>query len=59
MLSPIFKVKEFEVADAQPYSIEFSWEKEGVPSTNVVFERNSPYPSTRVLTFTRQLNIDM
>lgn len=53
MLSPAFKVREFQVQDAFPYGVQFSWEKDGEPVTSVVFERGSHVPSAKMLTFYR------
>jgi heat shock protein 4 len=53
MLSPIFRVRDFEVIDKTPYGIEFSWEKDGQPVTSLLFERNTPIPSIKQLTFYR------
>ena len=39
--------------DAFPFGIAFSWEKDGEPTTTVLFERNGPIPSTKLLTFYR------
>ncbi len=53
MLSPAFKVREFQVRDACPYGVQFSWEREGEAVTSVVFERGSSVPSAKMLTFFR------
>lgn len=53
MLSPAFKVREFQVQDAFPYGVQFSWEKDGETQTSVVFERGSHVPSAKMLTFYR------
>lgn len=53
MLSPVFRVKEFEITNCQPYGISFSWEKEGQNTVTSVFERNSLYPATKMLSFFR------
>ncbi|KAK9827583.1 hypothetical protein WJX81_000587 [Elliptochloris bilobata] len=53
MLSPIFRVRDFEVIDAFPFGIQFTWEKDGEPTTTVLFERNGPIPSAKMLTFFR------
>ena len=53
MLSPTFKVREFQVQDTFPYGIQFSWEKDGERVTSVVFERGSHVPSAKMLTFYR------
>ncbi|KAK9830242.1 hypothetical protein WJX72_010520 [[Myrmecia] bisecta] len=53
MLSPIFRVRDFEVIDSFPFGTEFTWEKDGEPTTTVLFERNGPIPSAKMLTFFR------
>ncbi|GMH40456.1 hypothetical protein BSKO_08360 [Bryopsis sp. KO-2023] len=53
MLSPIFKVREFEVIDWQPYGISFQWEKDNQPQDIVLFEKGCAVPSTKLLTFSR------
>jgi len=52
MLSPIFRVREFSVEEAVPYTVNFTWEKEpGQPTTSAVFKRGDSIPSTKMLTF--------
>eukprot|EP00951_Prasinocladus_malaysianus_P048553 scaffold659831_cov50-Prasinocladus_malaysianus.AAC.2 len=52
MLSPIFRVREFNVEEAVPYTVNFTWEKEpGQTTTSPVFKRGNPIPSTKMLTF--------
>lgn len=53
MLSPAFKVREFQVQDAFPYGVQFSWDKDGEKVTSTVFERGSHVPSAKMLTFYR------
>ncbi|KAK9813890.1 hypothetical protein WJX73_003481 [Symbiochloris irregularis] len=53
MLSPIFRVRDFEVIDSFPFGISLSWDKDGESVSSVLFERNGPIPSTKVLTFKR------
>lgn len=55
MLSPVFKVREFGVEDACPYGVEFRWDKEDGTggASQVLFEKNSYFPSTKMLTFMR------
>eukprot|EP00898_Chlorokybus_atmophyticus_P007497 jgi/Chlat1/7749/Chrsp66S07221 len=57
MLSPAFKVREFEVIDVYPYSVSFTWTNSGdagnALSTTVVFPKGNPIPSTKMLTFYR------
>ncbi|EIE18231.1 heat shock protein 70E [Coccomyxa subellipsoidea C-169] len=53
MLSPIFRVRDFEVIEAFPFGIEFQWDKDGERITSVLFERNGPIPSAKMLTFFR------
>lgn len=58
ILSPVFKVREFSVHDATPYSIKVTWDKAAdVPDEDtelVVFQPNNPIPSTKILTFYRK-----
>jgi len=58
MLSPLFRVREFDVADACPYPVALTWQKPGAASSDppvvqVLFERNSPFPSAKIVTFNR------
>lgn len=58
ILSPVLRVRDFAINDIQPYPIEFSWEKTaGIPDDEtslVVWKRNNPVPSTKILTFYRK-----
>ena len=47
------RVRDFEVIDTVALGVAFSWDKEGQPITSVIFERNSPLPSVKLLTFYR------
>ncbi|KAG8762582.1 adenyl-nucleotide exchange factor sse1 [Ceratobasidium sp. 423] len=58
MLSPVFRVREFNVQDITPYPIKTSWERvpgdaEEDDTELVVFPRGNNIPSTKVLTFYR------
>ena len=54
MLSPTFKVRDFEVADAVSYTVTASWEKDGGETvTQALFEKGSPFPATKSITFLR------
>ena len=61
--SPIFKVREFTVHDITSYPIQFNWEPTPeIPnedSSLVVFSRNNPIPSTKILTFYRKGPFDI
>jgi heat shock protein 4 len=46
-------VRDFGVEDAVPYTVEFSWEKDGAAVTQPLFEANSAFPTTKMLTFMR------
>ena len=46
-------MRDFEVIDSFPFGIGLSWDKDGEPVSSVLFERNGPIPSTKVLTFRR------
>ncbi|KAJ7960763.1 Heat shock 70 kDa protein [Quillaja saponaria] len=55
MLSPVFRVKEYEVQDSFPFSIGLSSD-EGpvcVGSNHVLFPKGQPIPSVKILTFQR------
>jgi len=55
MLSPAFKVREFNVADVQPYSIQLVWQDEsGQEADMEVFPRNHQVPFSKMLTFYRK-----
>ena len=47
------RVRDFEVVDIYPFGIEFTWEKDGQPHTQLLFERNSTVPSAKLLTLFR------
>lgn len=61
--SPVFKVRDFTIHDITSYPIEFSWEPTSeIPneeSSLVVFQRNNPVPSTKILTFYRRGPFDI
>jgi heat shock protein 4 len=59
MLSPAFRVREFQVQDSFPYGVEFSWEKDGERVSNVVFETGSHVPCAKMLTFYRSDPFDI
>ncbi|KAI8100756.1 hypothetical protein M9434_005147 [Picochlorum sp. BPE23] len=59
MLSPAFRVREFQVQDAFPYSIEFTWEKDGEKVSNVVFDKGTHVPCAKMLTFYRSEPFDI
>lgn len=55
MLSPVFRVREYEVQDALPFLIGFL-SNEGpisTPSNGVLFPRGHPFPSLKILTLHR------
>ncbi|KAG5516488.1 hypothetical protein RHGRI_037261 [Rhododendron griersonianum] len=55
MLSPVFRVREYEVQDALPFSIGFL-SNEGpisTPSNGVLYPRGHPFPSLKILTLHR------
>ncbi|KAJ9153779.1 hypothetical protein P3X46_027182 [Hevea brasiliensis] len=55
MLSPVFRVREYEVQDSFPFSIGFSSDKGpiGTESNDILFPKGQPIPSIKVLTFQR------
>lgn len=54
MLSPSFRVREFEVHDLQPYPILVQWgpEKGEPEQSNMLFDAGSPVPFTTLISFT-------
>ncbi|KAI0394369.1 heat shock protein Hsp88 [Xylariaceae sp. FL0594] len=63
ILSPVFKVRDFSVADIVSYPIEFSWEKDvDIPDEDTsltVFNKGNMLPSTKILTFYRKQPFDL
>lgn len=64
MLSPTFRVRDFQVEDSFPFSIALNWKghaptleaNEGsvaMQSTNVIFPKGNPIPSIKIVTFHR------
>ncbi|KAG4920880.1 hypothetical protein AAZX31_18G095700 [Glycine max] len=55
MLSPIYRVREYEVKDVIPFSIGLSSDEGpvAVRSNGVLFPRGQPFPSVKVITFRR------
>jgi heat shock protein 4 len=54
MLSPQFKVRDFEVVDSFPFPVAFHWTTdEGEAKDMELFERNNAVPSTKMMTFFR------
>ncbi|XP_062008330.1 heat shock 70 kDa protein 14-like [Rosa rugosa] len=60
MLSPTFKVREFQVNESLPFSIALSWkgsgpdaQNGGADQTTIVFPKGNPIPSFKALTFYR------
>jgi heat shock 70kDa protein 4 len=54
MLSPAFKVRDFQVEDSFPYAVQFKWiGKDGGVETSRVFEKGAPVPSAKMLSFFR------
>ncbi|CAG8514047.1 4047_t:CDS:2 [Racocetra persica] len=63
ILSPVFKVREFNVQDIIPYPIKITWNKiPEIPDEDselVVFPRSNNIPSTKILTFYRKEPFDI
>ncbi|GJN35846.1 hypothetical protein PR202_gb24658 [Eleusine coracana subsp. coracana] len=56
ILSPTFKVREFQVNEGFPFSIALSWtpdSQNNTPHQTVVFPKGNPIPSVKALTFYR------
>ncbi|XP_027340928.1 heat shock 70 kDa protein 16-like isoform X2 [Abrus precatorius] len=55
MLGPVYRVREYEVQDAIPFSIGLSSDEGPIfaGSNSVLFPRGQPFPSVKVITFQR------
>ncbi|PQQ11057.1 heat shock 70 kDa protein 16 [Prunus yedoensis var. nudiflora] len=55
MLSPVFRVREYEVQDSIPFSIGFLLDEAPIctVSNGILFPKGQPIPSVKVLTFRR------
>merc|ERR1719409_1004426 len=54
MLSPQFRVRDFEVVDSFPFPVSFSWQADGGEVKDMeLFERNNAVPSSKMMTFFR------
>ncbi len=53
MLAECQQVRDFEVIDACPFPVDFRWEKDGKPTSQRLFERDSAFPAAKMLTFLR------
>ena len=55
MLSPVFRVRDYDIQDYYPYSANFSWKKEGADEvvTSSLFPKGNSVPSVKMLTFLR------
>lgn len=54
MLSPSFRVREFEVQDIAPYAVEMSWgpiDQEAPDSATLLFTVGNPVPSVKMISF--------
>ncbi|KAL1188667.1 Heat shock 70 kDa protein 16 [Cardamine amara subsp. amara] len=56
MLSPVFRVRDYEVQDSFPFSIGFSSDKGPIntPSNELLFPKGQVFPSVKVLTLRRE-----
>nr|POE85437.1 heat shock protein hsp88 [Quercus suber] len=63
ILSPVFRVRDFNVQDIVNYPIEFTWEKSpDIPDEDTsltVFNKGNAMPSTKILTFYRKQPFDL
>merc|ERR1712165_526420 len=56
ILSPTFKVREFNVTDIQPFAIKLNWKAEQDNGSMVVFPKFHQIPFSKLLTFYRRSN---
>ncbi|KAG2625011.1 hypothetical protein PVAP13_3KG160900 [Panicum virgatum] len=62
ILSPTFKVREFQVNDGFPFSIALSWKPDSQnsePQHTVVFPKGNAIPSVKALTFYRSSTLEV
>ncbi|GAA0174948.1 Hsp70 family chaperone [Lithospermum erythrorhizon] len=61
MLSPIFRVRDYEVEDSFPYSIGFAFQEGPVCSlpNGMLFPKGHPFPSIKMLTLNRATTFHM
>ncbi|XP_042427130.1 heat shock 70 kDa protein 16-like [Zingiber officinale] len=61
MLSPIFKVKDYEVLDSFPFSVNFAMDEDPITtvSSNAVLRKGQLIPSVKVLSFYRTSSFKM
>ncbi|MEW5320355.1 MAG: hypothetical protein WDW38_011432 [Sanguina aurantia] len=59
MLSPVFKVREFDVADISPFTINFGWERDGAPFTQAIFSKGEKFPCSKMVSLTRGQAFDI
>lgn len=60
MLSPLFRVREFEVQDSFPFPVSVAWKSDdGSDKTMELFERNNLVPSTKLMTFFKSDKFDI
>ncbi|KAL6897866.1 hypothetical protein ACP4OV_006825 [Aristida adscensionis] len=62
ILSPTFKVREFQVHDGFPFSVALSWKPESQnsePQQTVVFPKGNTIPSIKALTFFRSSTFEV
>lgn len=56
ILSPTFKVREFNVTDIQPFAIKLNWKAEQDNGNMVIFPKFHQIPFSKLLTFYRRSN---
>ncbi|KAJ8763650.1 hypothetical protein K2173_003122 [Erythroxylum novogranatense] len=61
MLSPVFRVRDYEVQDSLPFSIGFSSEEGPIitGSNNILFTKGQPIPSIKILAFQRPKSFNL
>mmetsp|Transcript_44747 Transcript_44747/g.80309 ORF Transcript_44747/g.80309 Transcript_44747/m.80309 type:complete len:553 (-) Transcript_44747:101-1759(-) len=53
MLSPLYKVREFDVKDCSPFSVGLRWTSDGTEQKHAIFPARSPMNMVKLLTFYR------
>lgn len=55
----ILQVREFDVVDISPFTINFGWERDGAPFVQPIFKKGDTFPSTKQVTLTRGQAFDI
>lgn len=52
-------MREFDVADISPFTINFGWERDGAPFTQAIFSKGEKFPCSKMVSLTRGQAFDI